>query len=70
MYLRFSKGKHSLFPPLFLCPWLLYLGLFSRAAVWDFATLLSLLCFLLHCSIISGIGFYSEKLVDCQLPIL
>jgi len=34
----------SSFFPLFLCPWLMHLGLSLLAAAWDFATLLLLLC--------------------------
>jgi len=45
VYLRPFKGKQVCFPPLFLCPWMLYLSKASLAAAWNFAIMLLLLCF-------------------------
>ena len=49
--LGLSEGK-QLLSCLFLCLWLLYLSKSSIAVAWEFAALLSLLCFPWHYSVI------------------
>ena len=51
-HLRFLMKER--FFSLFLCPWLLHLGISSFAAAWDFSTLLSLQCFPSHCRVTMG----------------